>query len=142
VKGYKNVKTQEGEIKRVYSFLYKTNKKFYFGEKKVNIGKIYIKKSYNNIFITLTDLKSKVILCKTAGSSIMEQNKRRKNVPYTVNIIAAKIKTYLDIYKIQKIILLIRLRIKSFVYKLISKLKEFKIRILGMIFDRRIPIME
>jgi len=126
MKGYKDVKTPEGTIERVYSFLYKTNKRFYFGRTGMNIGKIYIKRSYTNIFITLTDLNNKVIMCKTAGSSIEERNKRRKKVSYTVNIIISKLQTYLEIHNIKSIILIIRLRIKSFVYNLINKLKDFK----------------
>jgi len=33
------------------------------------MAKIYIKKTYTNIFITLTDMDNKVVICKTSGSS-------------------------------------------------------------------------
>jgi len=56
----------------------KKNKIFSFGLNQ-DMAKIYIKKkTYTNIFITLTDMDNKVVICKTSGSSDIYKNKRKK----------------------------------------------------------------
>ena len=40
---------------------------FNLGDKQ-KVGRIYLRRSYTNIFLTLTDLDNKVIICKTSGN--------------------------------------------------------------------------
>jgi ribosomal protein S11 len=109
-------------------------KKFYLGVDKINnkIAKIYIKKTYTNIFVTLCDLKNKVIICKTSGSSDKIYNKRKKRIAQAVEKIIFRIKKYLKLYKIMYIHLIIKMKVKSHVYTLLSKLHSYGIKILSI----------
>jgi ribosomal protein S11 len=112
--------------------------KFNLGKKiKNKIAKIYIKRTYTNIFITLTDLDNKVIICKTSGSSDTILNKRRKKIPQAVEKIAAGINNYLKLYNITHIHLILKMRIKSHVYTLLSKLYSYGI-IISSITSKRL----
>jgi len=47
------------------AYVYKWEKlHFRFGDKDNRTAKIYLKKTWSNIYLTLTDLKNKVIICK------------------------------------------------------------------------------
>src|SRR5271168_4509138 len=105
-------------------------KNFTLGEKK--IAKIYIKRTYTNIFITLTDLKDKVIICKTSGSSDSIHNKRKKRIAQAVEKIILKIKKYLKLYNIMYIHLILKMKVKAHVYTLLSKLHSYSIKILSI----------
>jgi len=50
----------------------KIKDKFNFGIKKYkfNMGRLYLRKSFSNIFLTFTDLSNKVIICKTSGIQV------------------------------------------------------------------------
>ena len=65
-------------LKVKYKFKLKKNH-FFFGNLKLKIAKLYIRRSYTNVFITLCDLNNKVIICKSSGSSDNIKNKRRKH---------------------------------------------------------------
>lgn len=46
---------------------------FFFGFRRdCKVARIYLKRTYTNIFITLTDLHSKVIVCKTSGNLVLK----------------------------------------------------------------------
>lgn len=47
----------------------KIKKKFNFGIKryKFNVGRLYLRRTFSNIFLTFTDLSNHVIVCKTSG---------------------------------------------------------------------------
>jgi len=113
--------------------------KFNLGKKKNKIAKIYIKRTYTNIFITLTDLNNKVIICKTSGSSDNSIfNKRRKKIPQAIEKIIFKINNYLKLYNITNIHLILKMRIKSHVYTLLSKLYSYGIKISSITSKRLI----
>jgi ribosomal protein S11 len=109
-------------------------KNFFLGEEYLNnkIAKIYIKKTYTNIFITLCDLKNKVIICKTSGSSDKIYNKRKKRIAQAVEKIIFRIKKYLKLYKIMYIHLILKMKVKAHIYTLLSKLHSYGIKILSI----------
>jgi ribosomal protein S11 len=99
---------------------------------KRNTGKLFIKRTYSNIFITLTDLNNKVIICKTSGSSDKIYNKRKKKVPQAVDKIIFNIKNYFNLYNIKYIHIIIKMKIKSHIYNLLSKLNIYGIDVLSI----------
>jgi ribosomal protein S11 len=106
-------------------------KKFFLGENN-NIAKIYIKKTYTNIFITLCDLKNKVIICKTSGSSDKIYNKRKKRIAQAVEKIIFKMKKFFKMYEIKYIYLILKMKVKAHVFTLLSKLHSYGIKILSI----------
>lgn len=106
-------------------------KNFEFGNK-LKIAKLFIKRTYSNIFITLTDLNNKVIICKSSGSSDKIYNKRKKKVPQAVEKIIYKIKNYLNLYNILYIHIIIKMKIKTHIYTLLSKLHLYGINIISI----------
>ena len=59
------------------------------GSKKISKGKIYIKVSYNNTFITVTDIKGNVIAWMTAGS--LGFSGPKKSTPFAASRVAEAI---------------------------------------------------
>src|ERR1044071_6999899 len=113
--------------------------KFFLGKSaKRKIGKIYIKRSYSNIFVTLTDLNNQVIICKTSGMCDDIPNRRRKRMPQAIEKIVYHLKDYFKKYKITHIHLILKMRVKAHVYTLIYKLKTYGIKILSIISRRLI----
>lgn len=106
-------------------------KNFKLGNK-FKTAKIFIKKTYSNIFITLTDLNNKVIICKTSGSSEKIYNKRKKKVAQAVEKIVFKIKHYLNLYNILYVHIIIKMKIKTHIYTLLTKLKLYGINIISL----------
>ena len=47
----------------------KSSFKFSLGGDLNRIAHLYMRKSFSNIFLTLTDLNDRVIICRTSGSS-------------------------------------------------------------------------
>jgi len=115
----------------------KKEKNFFFGLTN-NTAKIYIRRTYTNVFVTLTDLNNKVVICKTSGSSDAIYNKRRKKIAQAVEKIALKLNQYLKLYEITNIHLVLKMRIKAHVYTLLSKLHTYGLFILTMTSRRLI----
>lgn len=118
-------------------FKIKIDKKFNFGITQ-NTAKIYIRRTYTNVFVTLTDLNNNVIVCKTSGSSDKIYNKRRKKIAQAVEKIAAKINQYLKLYEITHLHLILKMRVKAHVYTLLSKLHTYGLFILSLTSRRLI----
>jgi len=109
---------------------------FFFGNKK--IINLYIKRTYTNIFITLCDLNDKVIICKTSGSSDNIKNKRRKRIAQAVEKIIFHIRKIIKLYDIININLILKMKVKSHVYTLISRLKYYGLNIMSISIRRAI----
>ncbi len=63
-----------------------------------NKAKLYFRKSFSNIFITLTDLCSQTIVCKTSGCSGVKSSKRAKKSPYAIENIVKELNVYFKLY--------------------------------------------
>lgn len=124
--------------KNIYQI--KEEKNFVFNSKSILIktANIYIRRTYTNIFITLTDLNNKVICCKTSGSSDNIKNKRRKKIAQAVEKIIYNINSFLKLYEITHLHLILKMRIKSHVYTLLSKLHYYGLNILSISSKRLI----
>ena len=109
---------------------------FFFGNKK--IINLYIKRTYTNIFITLCDLNNKVIICKTSGSSDNIKNKRRKRIAQAVEKIIFHIRKFIKLYDIININLILKMKVKSHVYTLLSRLKYYGLNIMSITIRRAI----
>jgi ribosomal protein S11 len=99
-------------------------------------AKIHIKKSFSNIFITLTDLHDKVIICYSSGSSMEIVSKRQKSSPYAVESIVKKLLFYLRLYKIKSLQIILKLKVSSHVFFLIKELNFYGFTI-SSIFEKK-----
>jgi len=118
-------------------FRLKKNKNFFFGLTN-KIAKIYIRKTYTNIFITLTDIDNKVIVCQTSGTSDTFTNKRRKRIAQAVEKIMFNINYFIKLHEITHVHVVLKMKIKSHVYTLLAKLVYYGIIILSICSRRLI----
>jgi len=123
-------------IKKKYKFKNKKNH-FYFGSLKEKIAKIYIRRTFTNVFVTLCDLNNKVIICKTSGSTDKYTNKRRKRISQAVEKIVLELKNNIKVYNIIKLHIILKMKVKSHVYTLINKLKYYGLIILNICSKRK-----
>lgn len=116
----------------------KKKNNFYFGlaSKK---GRIYLKRSFSNIFITFADLKGKVIICKTSGSAGIQGTKRRKRAPQSIESIVKSLLPILKLYKIENIDLHISSRISVYFHFLAKELMYYGFKITGLTIRKRLP---
>lgn len=125
--------------KKVYK--YKWEKLHYsFGDNKNDrAAKIYLRKTWSNIFLTLTDLEDKVIICKTSGNSNISHSKRRKKIAMAIEKIMKLLydETIL-LFNIRNITIILKMKVRSHLYTLIKRLKYYKINIVGIETKRRI----
>src|SRR5713226_3636593 len=122
-------------LKKKYKFKIRKNH-FFFVVKK--IAKLYIRRTYTNIFITLCDLNDKVIVCKTSGSSDNIKNKRRKRIAQAVEKIMLYIRKTMKLYKLLNIYLILKMKVKSHVYTLLNRIKYYGLNIINISSRRAI----
>lgn len=124
--------------------IYKFNKKKNFfldidiDDVKQRAAKLYIRKTFSNIFITITDLNDKVIICRSSGSSDTSNNKRRKTIAQAVERIVYYIVKFLNLYNIKYLHLILKMRIKAHVFTLLTRLNYYGFEILSIISRRKI----
>ena len=116
----------------------KKKKYFNFGIAK-NKGRIYLKRSFTNIFITFTDLSGRVIICRTSGSSRISGSKRRKKAPQAIETIVKQLLPILRLYKVKFVELMLRSRISVYFHFLVKELTYYGIKVVGFKIRRRIP---
>lgn len=118
----------------------KVKKKNYFnlGNLKIKKAKVYLKRSYTNIFITLADLEGRVILCRTSGSSGISGSKRKKRAPQAIEMIVQNLLPVLKLYKIKSVEIILRSRISSYFHYLVKELNYYGIKILGFTIRRKV----
>lgn len=103
-----------------------------------NAAKIYLRRSYTNVFITLTDLEDKVIVCKTSGMAGITGSKRRKNIPQAIENIVKVLHPYLKLYKIRNVTIVLKMRANVFFHYLQKELVYYNINILGYCMRRAV----
>ena len=108
--------------------IFKNYNKFYFS-KRGNLAKVYLKFTYSNIIISLTDYKDKLIACHTSGSSGVVGTRRRKTAPQAIEIIVKKLFPYFILFKIKTVELILRQRVNSATHYLIKELSYYGLRI-------------
>lgn len=111
-------------------FKIKKDKKFFFGK---NIANIHIKRTYTNIFVTLTDLNNNVIVCVTSGSADNTiTNRRRKKIALALEKIVLTLNYFFKLYEIKYINVILKMKVKAHVYTLLSKLIYFGLIVLSI----------
>lgn len=131
---HKEVKDLELQYKIMANkqFKIKKNKSFFFGliDKTANI---HIKRTYTNIFITLTDLNNNVIVCVTSGSADNTiTNKRRKTIALTVEKIVLALNHFLKLYEIKYVNVILKMKVKAHIYVLLTKLVYYGLIVLNI----------
>jgi ribosomal protein S11 len=108
-------------------------------EKNFNLGlinktaNIHIKRTYTNIFITLTDLDNKVIICVTSGSADNTiTNRRRKKIALAVEKIVSTLNYFFKLYEIKYTNIILKMKVRAHVYTLLSKLVYYGLIILSI----------
>jgi ribosomal protein S11 len=108
---------------------YKKKKNFFFGSSQQPVGRIFMRKAYNNMFFTLTDLNSKVICSKSSKSVIGRGAKRRRTAPHTIEPIITAISSYFNLYNLWGIQIYFKSRYSSHYRYLIDILQIYGLKI-------------
>ena len=88
-----------------------------------NSCRLYLKKTHSNIFLTLTDLRGRVVKCATSGSAGLGHSKRRKKAPQSIEKIMLSLKFYFDLYKIKGILLYFSAKTSKIFYTLLKEIQ-------------------
>ena len=124
-------------VKILNKKIYKSKSKFFFSVK--SIGILVFSKSFSNIFITLLDLKRRLIIVKTSGSSHVGFSKRKKISPNAVEFIVKKLFFYLKFYKILNLKIIFKTRVSTHTYNFVKLLLKRGFRILTIESRKRVP---
>jgi ribosomal protein S11 len=95
-----------------------------------NKAKIYFRKTFSNIFITLTDLCSQVITCKTSGCSGVKNSKRAKKSPYAIENIVKELNVYFKLYNITHVFIILRMKVNTFFRFLLKELAYYGVMLI------------
>jgi len=118
----------------------KKKKGFNFGRRGfLKCGRLHLRRSFSNIFVTFTDLSDKVIVCKTSGNSGIIGSKRRKRVVLALEEICKNLAKFLELYKISKVEIILHMRkLSVFFYNLIKELSYYGISIKSFSFRKHL----
>src|SRR5690606_23509581 len=109
---------------------YKKKRIFFFGRRAIGpVARIYMKKVYNNMFFTLTDLRGKVICCKTSKALLGRGPKRRRTAPHTIELIIQHISPFFTLYSLRGIQIFFKNRLSSHFRYLIKVLTTYNLKI-------------
>lgn len=101
---------------------------------------IKMRRTHSNFFMTLTDRKSKVIVCKTAAMVIGKlERRRRRKAQQTLDYMVASLDKYFELYNIQGIYLFLKMRPGQYVANLIRSLSARKIFLIKVFCRRKLP---
>lgn len=104
-----------------------------------NIANLYIRRTWTNIFVTITDSKNKVLICKSSGMFIASKNKRLKKAPQSLEIIVWEISKILKDKNINSVNLILKSRITQHIYTLVRELLYRNISVKSFINKFSIP---
>lgn len=111
--------------------------KFHLGSYLKRIAYLHVRKSHSNFFMTLTDCRGRVIICKTAAVVLGKlERRRRRKAPQTIEYMIASLESYFTLYNIWGIKLVLRIRPGQYVTNISNSLLSRKIFLLN-IFNRR-----
>lgn len=114
-------------------------KKFVFSTRRRGKRKmlIFLRKSFTNIFLTLTDLNKHVVYALSAGRCVDKNNRRGKVAPFVIDSMATKIIKVLYAFKIKLVTIIMRTSLRVHMRILVSRLIRERYQI-SSILDRRI----
>lgn len=100
---------------------------FFLGPKK-NEAKILFQSTYSNLFLSLLDMKNKIICFKSSGHISDFDNKKKKKFVSNIDILMESISKFLILYKIKTVIIILRTkRMRFFGNPLIKKIRSYGI---------------
>ena len=118
----------------------KIKSKFYLGPINKRIAYLHIRRSHSNVFMTLTDCRGRVIICKTAAAVLgKSERRRRRKAPQTIEYMIASFENYFTLYNIWGIKLVVRIRPGQFVANISQSLLARKIFLLNIFNRRKLP---
>src|SRR5271155_3674624 len=94
-------------------------KNYFFGKKRLKCAIIVFKRTHSNIFITLLDLKKKVIICKSSGIVKVGDSKKKKIAPQAIEKIIKELSIYFNLYKIVFVKILLKVRVTVHILNLV-----------------------
>lgn len=104
-----------------------------------NTANIYIRRTWSNIFVTITDLNNNVILCKSSGMVVNSKNKRLKKAPQSLELIVLNVSKILKEKKLLNVNIILKSRITQHIYTLVRELLYRNIFVLSFINHFSIP---
>jgi ribosomal protein S11 len=114
-------------------------KKAHFFFTKKGIGILILEKKHSNIFLTFTDLRDKVVICKTSGSSFAGFSKKKKKSPQALEKIISCLMPYFVLYNIKYVKLYLTSRVTVHVYTLVRELSMKGVNIFSFHDRKNIP---
>ena len=111
-------------------------KHFYFGDPPF-LAFLTVKRTYSNIFISLLDRYSRVIITKTSGNFNIGNNKKKKKTPQAVEEIMRGVIEYIKLYDIASIMVILRCKVSPHIYTIVKELLVSGIAIKGY-YDKRV----
>jgi ribosomal protein S11 len=116
----------------------KSNFRFFLGEGVNRTAHLYMRKTFSNVFLTLTDLNDKVIICRSSGSSGIWRLKKRKASPYALERIVSKLNYHFRFFRIKSLKVFIKMRLNNFSHHLLRYLEPCGIQVVS--FKRSICV--
>jgi len=108
-----------------------------FSSLKSKFNRIYLKPTFTNIIITLTDANNKVLACHSSGSSGVAGTSRRKKAPQAVAAILRKLHPSFLAHNVRVIELIVR-KMDPVMRSLIRELRYYGITIIALLIRREI----
>jgi ribosomal protein S11 len=115
----------------------KRSPKFFFGLAKRRQVRIYLRKSFTNIFFTVTDLRNKVIYTLSGGMCSDKNNRRSKIIPFIVEAMSKKIIKVFRALNISLVQLILKTSLRAHLRVLVYRLSKANFHV-SSILDRRI----
>jgi ribosomal protein S11 len=110
------------------------NKNFIFNHKNLNYtANIIFNRSFSNIFLTLTDLKKDVVICKSSGSSGVGHLKKSKKSPQAIENIVNALIPYFELYKLKNFNIILKVKFSSHLIILVKELQNHGFNILKFV---------
>ena len=102
-------------------------------------ARIHFRSNTNNLFITLTDMKNKVLYTRTTGTCTGETNKRRKRTNLVVEQMTDEIIQKLTLAQRKSVQIILRTRKRRLLRPFLSYLYTSAIKVTSMLDRCKIP---
>lgn len=102
-------------------------------------ARIHFRSNTNNLFITLTDMKNKVLYTRSTGTCTGETNKRRKRTNLVVEQMTDEIIQKLTLAQRKSVQIILRTRKRRLLRPFLSYLYTSAVRVTSMLDRCKIP---
>ena len=101
-------------------------------------GRIKLYKKHSNIFIIFQDNKDRILITKTAGSSGLKGNKKKKKNIQAVETIFSHVYPYMRAYNIGTLHVIINTTARKYYFALLRVIRKFGLQVHRYTLRRRI----